>query len=208
MFTDLVVFDAQLAQISQTCNFYLCLFGYAIAFFYAFVYTTSKLRKLHIEHVDQLPAELADLRRGTDEVVTQLYNEVARVRASNTDVFRKLKAEVNDLHADDNKFVVELRDQFTQLSQQNQAAKELVTAAIVRTRTLEAEVEELSKWKRANDKTVRELREHVTRLGHQNDAASAKMRTLEAELNAQRQKHVEISDFARRAYIQLTPLPI
>ena len=41
MFTDLVVFDAQLAQISQTCNFYLCLFGYAIAFFYAFVYATS-----------------------------------------------------------------------------------------------------------------------------------------------------------------------
>jgi phage host-nuclease inhibitor protein Gam len=208
MISDLVVFDEKLTQLSDIANFYLCLFGYAVAFVHAFMYATSKLGQVRIEHVHQLPAELADLRRGTDEVNTQLYDEVARVRASNTDVFRKLKAEVNDLHADDNKFVVELRDQFTQLSQQNQAAKELVTAAIVRTRTLEAEVEELSKWKRANDKTVRELREHVTRLGHQNDAASAKMRTLEAELNAQRQKHVEISDFARRAYIQLTPLPI
>ena len=248
MFTDLVVFDAQLAQISQTCNFYLCLFGYAIAFFYAFVYATSKLRKLHIEHVDQLPAELADLRRGTDEVVTQLYDEVARVHANNTDVFRKLKEEVNDLHADDNKFVVELRDQFTQLSQQNQAAEKLVTAAILRTRTLEAELdvlpaqleglrrgihevvtqlhdevdrvqtanvqlhrelkEELIGRERRNGDIVTELREQVTRLTDQNKdahrlvtAASVKMRTLEAELDTQRQKHVELSDFARRAYI-------
>jgi phage host-nuclease inhibitor protein Gam len=248
MFTDLVVFDAQLAQISQTCNFYLCLFGYAIAFFYAFVYTTSKLRKLHIEHVDQLPAELADLRRGTDEVVTQLYDEVARVHANNTDVFRKLKEEVNDLHADDNKFVVELRDQFTQLSQQNQAAEKLVTAAILRTRTLEAELDvlpaqlaglrrgihevvtqlhdevdrvqaanaqlhrelkdELIGREPRNDEIVAELREQVTRLKEQNDdvhqlitAASVKMRALETELDTQRQKHVELSDFARRAYI-------
>ena len=241
MLSDLVVFDAQLAQISQTCNFYLCLFGYAIAFFYAFVYTTSKLKQLRIEHVDQLPDELADLRRGTDEVVTQLYDEVARVRASNTDVFRELKEEVNDLHADDNKFVVELRDQFTQLSQQNQAAEKLVTAAILRTRTLEAELDvlpaqlaglrrgihevvtqlhdevdrvqaanaqlhrelkdELIGRQRRNDEIVAELREQVTRLGHQNDAASVKMRALEAELDTQRQKHVELSDFARRAYI-------
>ena len=247
MLSDLVVFDAQLAQISQTCNFYLCLFGYATAFFYAFVYATSKLKQLRIEHVDQLPDELADLRRGTDEVVTQLYDEVARVRASNTDVFRELKEEVNDLHADDNKFVVELRDQFTQLSQQNQAAEKLVTAAILRTRTLEAELDvlpaqlaglrrgihevvtqlhdevdrvhaanaqlhrelkdELIGRQRRNDEIVAELREQVTRLSDQNDdahqlvtAASVKMRALEAELNTQRLKHVELSDFARRAY--------
>jgi phage host-nuclease inhibitor protein Gam len=212
------------------------------------VYTTSKLRKLHIEHVDQLPAELADLRRGTDEVVTQLYDEVARVHANNTDVFRKLKEEVNDLHADDNKFVVELRDQFTQLSQQNQAAEKLVTAAILRTRTLEAELDvlpaqlaglrrgihevvtqlhdevdrvqaanaqlhrelkdELIGREPRNDEIVAELREQVTRLKEQNDdvhqlitAASVKMRALETELDTQRQKHVELSDFARRAYI-------
>lgn len=241
MLSDLVVFDAQLAQISHTSNFYLCLFGYGVAFVYAFVYTTSKLKQLRIEHVDQLPAELADLRRGTDEVVTQLYDEVARVRASNTDNFRKLKEEINDLHADDNKFVVELRDQFTQLSQQNQAAEKLVTAAILRTRTLEAELdllpaqlaglrrgihevvtqlhdevdrvqaanaalhrelkEELIGRERRNDEIVAELHEQVTRLSHRNDAASVKMRALEAELDTQRQKHVELSDFARRAYI-------
>lgn len=240
--TNLVVFDdTHLAQLSSTCNFYLCAFGYVVAFWYAFVYTSGKLRKLRIEHVDQLPAELADLRRGTDEVVTQLYDEVARVRANNTNDFRKLKEEINDLHVDDNKFVVELRDQFTQLNQQNQATEKLVTAAIVRMRTLEAELDlvpgqlaglrrgihevvtqlhdevarvqaanselhrelkdELIGRQRGNDEIVAELREQVTRLSDQNDAASVKMRALEAELDTQRQKHVELSDFARRAYI-------
>ena len=152
-----------------------------------------------------------------------------------------MKEEVNDLHADDNKFVVELRDQFTQLSQQNQAAEKLVTAAIVRMRTLEAELDvlpaqlvglrrgihevvtqlhdevarvqaanaqlhrelkdELIGREPRNDEIVAELREQVTRLSHQNDAASVKMRALETELDTQRQKHVELSDFARRAYI-------
>ena len=241
MISDLVVFDAKLSHVSGLANFYLCLFGYAVAFVYAFVSTTGRLQQLRVADVDGLPAELADLRRGTDEVVTQLYDEVARVRASNTDVFRELKEEVNDLHTDDNKFVVELRDQFTQLSQQNQAAEKLVTAAIVRMRTLEAELDvlpaqlvglrrgihevvtqlhdevdrvqaanaqlhrelkdELIGREPRNDEIVAELREHVTRLSHQNDAASVKMRALEAELDTQRQKHVELSDFARRAYI-------
>ena len=248
MISDLVVFDAKLSHVSDLANFYLCVFGYAVAFVYAFVYTTSKLKQLRIEHVEQLPAELADLRRGTNEVVTQLYDEVARVCATNTDVFRELKEEINDLHADDDKFVVELRDQFTQLSQQNQTAEKLVTAAIVRTRTLEAELdllpaqleglrrgihevvtqlhdevdrvqtanvqlhrelkEELIGRERRNGDIVTELREQVTRLTEQNKdahrlvtAASVKMRTLEAELDTQRQKHVELSDFARRAYI-------
>jgi hypothetical protein len=248
MISDLVVFDAKLSHVSGLANFYLCLFGYAVAFVYAFVSTTGRLQQLRVADVDGLPAELADLRRGTDEVVTQLYDEVARVRASNTDVFRELKEEVNDLHADDNKFVVELRDQFTQLRQQNQAAEKLVTAAIVRTRTLEAELDvlpaqlaglrrgihevvtqlhdevdrvqaanaqlhrelkdELIGRQRGNDEIVAELREQVTRLKEQNDdvhqlitAASVKMRALETELDTQRQKHVELSDFARRAYI-------
>lgn len=241
MISDLVVFDSKLSHVSGLANFYLCLFGYAVAFVYAFVSTTGRLQQLRVADVDGLPAELADLRRGTDEVVTQLYDEVARVRASNTDVFRKLKEEVNDLHADDDKFVVELRDQFTQLSQQNQATEKLVTATIVRTRTLEAELDvlpgqlaglrrgihevvtqlhdevdrvqganaqlhrelkdELIERHRGNGKIVAELREQVTRLSDQNDAASVKMRALEAELDTQRQKHVELSDFARRAYI-------
>ena len=248
MISDLVVFDEKLAHVSDLANFYICLFGYAVAFVYAFVYATGRLRQLRVQDVHGLPAELADLRRATDEVVTQLYNEVARVRAGNTDIFRELKKEVNDLHADDDKFVVELRDQFTQLSQQNQAAENLVTAAILRTRTLEAELDvlpaqlaglrrgihevvtqlhdevdrvqaanaqlhrelkdELIGRQRCNDQIVAELREHVTRLSHKNDdahqlvtAASVKMRALETELDTQRQKHVELSDFARRAYI-------
>ena len=241
MLSDLVVFDTQVEQISSMCNFYLCVFAYAVAFFYAFVYTSAKLKQLRIEHIDQLPAELADLRRGTDEVVTQLYDEVARVRAGNNDVFRKLNEEINDLHADDDKFEVELRDHFTRLSQKNEAAENLVAAAIVRTRTSEAKLdllpaqleglrrgihevvtqlhdevarvqgansevhlelrEELIGRQRRNDEIVAELREQVTRLSHQNDTASVKMRALEAELDTQRQKHVELSDFARRAYI-------
>lgn len=241
MISDLVVFDEKLSHVSGLANFYLCLFGYAVAFVYAFVSTTGRLQQLRVADVDGLHAELADLRRGTDEVVTQLYDEVARVRASNTNDFRELKEEVNDLHADDNKFVVELRDQLTQLSQQNQATEKIVTATIVRTRTLEAELDvlpgqlaglrrgihevvtqlhdevarvqgansevhrelrrELIERHRGNDEIVAELREQVMRLGHLNDAASVKMRALEAELDTQRQKHVELSDFARRAYI-------
>lgn len=276
--TNLVVFDdTHLAQLSSTCNFYLCAFAYVVAFWYAFVFTSGKLRKLRIEHVDLLPAELADLRRGTDEVVTQLYDEVTRVRAGNTDVFRELKEEINDLHADDDKFVVELREHFTRVTQKNEAVENLVTAAIVRTRTLEAELNllpgqfeglrrgihevvtqlhdevarvqgansevhrelrrELIERHQGNGKIVAELREHVTKLTEQNektmqqlyvlseetvrslrftvtqlnqkndDAVSniqtldVKMRALEAELDTQRQKHVELSDFARRAYI-------
>ena len=154
MLSDLLVFDAQLAQISQTCNFYLCLFGYVVVFVYAFIYSTSKLEQLPIENVHKLPAELADLRRGTDEVVTQLYDEVARVRASNTDVIREIKEELNTLHGDDDKFVLELRDQFTQLSEQNQAAAKLVTALILRTQTLEAELAGLRQ-------TIREVVTHL-----------------------------------------------
>ena len=277
MLSDLVVFDTQVEQISSMCNFYLCVFAYAVAFFYAFVYTSAKLKQLRIEHIDQLPAELADLRRGTDEVVTQLYDEVARVRAGNNDVFRKLNEEINDLHADDDKFEVELRDHFTRLSQKNEAAENLVAAAIVRTRTSEAKLDllpaqfeglrrgihevvtqlhdevarvqgansevhrelrrELIERHQGNGKIVAELREHVTQLTEQNektmqqlyvlseetvrslrftvtqlnqkndDAVSniqtlyVKMRALEAQLDTQRQKHVELSDFARSAYI-------
>lgn len=202
MISDLVVFDEKLSHVSGLANFYLCLFGYAVAFVYAFVSTTGRLQQLRVADVDGLHAELADLRRGTDEVVTQLYDEVARVRASNTNDFRELKEEVNDLHADDNKFVVELRDQLTQLSQQNQATEKIVTATIVRTRTLEAELDVLpGQLAGLRREIVAELREQVMRLGHRNDAASVKMRALEAELDTQRQKHVELSDFARRAYI-------
>ena len=235
--TNLVVFDDTRTPLAS----YLCAFAYVVAFWYAFVFTSGKLRKLRIEHVDLLPAELADLRRGTDEVVTQLFDEVTRVRAGNTDVFRGLKEEINDLHADDDKFVVELREHFTRVTQKNEAVENLVTAAIVRTRTLEAELDllpaqlaglrrgihevvtqlhdevarvqgansevhrelrrELIERHQGNGKIVAELREHVTRLSQQNDAASVKMRALEAELDTQRQKHVELSDFARRAYI-------
>ena len=240
MLSDLVVFDAKLSHVSDLANFYLCLFWYAVAFLYAYVYAAGRLRQLRVADVDGLPTELADLRRGTDEVVTQLYDEVARVRVANTDVFQKLKEEINDLHTDDDKFVVELREHFTRVTQKNEAVEKLVTAATLRTRTLEAELDvlpaqlaglrrgihevvtqlhdevdrvqaanaqlhrelkdELIGRQRGNDEIVAELREHVTRLGHQNDAASVKMRALEAELDTQRQKHVELSDFARRAY--------
>ena len=240
MLSDLVVFDAKLSHVSDLANFYLCLFWYAVAFLYAYVYAAGRLRQLRVADVDGLPTELADLRRGTDEVVTQLYDEVTRVRAGNTDVFQKLKEEINDLHTDDDKFVVELREHFTRVTQKNEAVEKLVTAATLRTRTLEAELDvlpaqlaglrrgihevvtqlhdevdrvqaanaqlhrelkdELIGRQRGNDEIVAELREHVTRLGHQNDAASVKMRALEAELDTQRQKHVELSDFARRAY--------
>ena len=241
MISDLVVFDAKLSHVSGLANFYLCLFGYAVAFVYAFVSTTGRLQQLRVADVDGLPAELADLRRGTDEVVTQLYDEVSRVRVANTDVFQKLKEEINDLHTDDDKFVVELREHFTRVTQKNEAVEKLVTVATLRTHTLEAELDvvpaqlaglrrgihevvtqlhdevdrvqaanaqlhrelkdELIGREPRNDEIVAELREHVTRLSHQNDAASVKMRALEAELDTQRQKHVELSDFARRAYI-------
>ena len=241
MLSDLVVFDAKLSHVSDLANFYLCLFWYAVAFLYAYVYAAGRLRQLRVADVDGLPTELADLRRGTDEVVTQLYDEVARVRVANTDVFQKLKEEINDLHTDDDKFVVELREHFTRVTQKNEAVEKLVTAATLRTRTLEAELdvlpaqlaglrrgihevvtqlhdevarvqgansevhlelrEELIGRQRRNDELVVELREQVTRLSHKNDAASVKMRALETELDTQRQKHVELSDFARRAYI-------
>jgi hypothetical protein len=277
MLSDLVVFDVKLSHVSDLANFYLCLFGYAVAFLYAFVYAAGKLRQLRIEDVDGLPAELADLRRGTDEVVTQLYDEVSRVRVANTDVFQKLKEEINDLHTDDDKFVVELREHFTRVTQKNEAVEKLVTVATLRTHTLEAELDllpgqlaglrrgihevvtqlhdevarvqgansevhrelrrELIERHQGNGKIVAELREHVTKLTEQNektmqqlyvlsedtvrslrftvtqlnqkndDAVSniqtlyVKMRALEAELDTQRQKHVELSDFACRAYI-------
>ena len=270
MMSDLVVFDTTCKEISLTCNFYLCFF--VMVLFYGFVHTSSKFKQLRIEHVDQLPAELAHLRQGTDDVITQLYDEVARVRVGNHDVIRKLKEEINDLHVDDDKFVVELRNHFTQQCQKNDTNENILTSTIVRMRTLEAELNENAKKKvcdiqsefkeeliqrkiehdkivqelhvlseqtvrsirftvtqlnqknddtvsivqtlyvkmRAleveligreprNDEIVTELREHVTRLGHQNDAASVKMRALEAELDTQRQKHVELSDAVRRA---------
>jgi hypothetical protein len=87
----------------------------------------------------------------------------------------------------------------------------------------------LSERQRGSDETVRELREHVTQvrqldvlreetvrslrftvtqLNQKNiDGVSTlqtfnvKLRALEGELDTQWQKHVELSDFARRAYI-------
>jgi len=123
------------------------------------VYTKKQFAQIHIEHVDQLPAKLANLQCGTDTVLTQLYDEIARVRVLNTDVLQKLREEINQLQEGDDKLVQEIREQFTQLSYQNQATEKLVTDAIVRTRT------------------------------------------LETELDTQRQKHVELSDLACRAYI-------
>lgn len=67
--------DQNLSLIYQTCNFYLCLCGYVVAFAYAFVYTTSKLKQLRIEPVDQLPTYVAE-----PTLVTQLYDKIARVR--------------------------------------------------------------------------------------------------------------------------------
>lgn len=244
MMSDLVVFDTTCKEISLTCNFYPCFF--AMVLFYGFVHTYSKFKQLRIEHVDQLPAELAHLRQGTDDVITQLYDEVARVRVGNHDVIRKLKEEINDLHVDDDKFVVELRNHFTQQCQKNDTNENIM-------HTLEAEFrenviqlthqnenaekkvcdiqsenlkfyhqfkEELIQRKIEQDKivqelyvlseqTVRSIRFTVTQLNQKNDNTVSivqtlyvKMRALEVELDTQRQKHVELSDYARGAYIQ------
>jgi len=191
--------------------------------FYGFVYTSSKFKRLRIEHVNQLPAELAHLRQETDDVI------------------QKLKEEINDLHVDDDKFVVELRNHFKQQCQQNDTNEN----TFVRMRTLEAKFrehvtqlthqnenaekkfcdiqsenlklhhqlkEELIQRKVVQDKivqelyvlseqTVRSIRFTVTQLNQKNDDTVAIVRALRVELDTQRQKHVELSDFARGAYI-------
>ena len=212
------------------CFFAMVLF--AMVLFYGFVHTYSKFKRLRIglriENVDQLPAELAHLRQGiktsysqilqTDDVVAQLYEEVASVRVGNHNVIRTFKEEINDIM---HTLEAEFRENVIQLTHQNENAEKKVCDIQSENLKLYHQFkEELIQRKIEQDKivqelhvlseqTIRSIRFTVTQLNQKNDDTVSivqtlyvKMRALEVELDTQRQKHVELSDYARGAYIQ------